>query len=53
MFSSAEVLATFADRNVVALKADWNNQDARITAELAKWNRSAIPFNLIYRADRP
>ena len=53
VFSSAEVLATFADRNVVALKADWTNQDARITAELAKWNRSAIPFNLIYRADRP
>ena len=53
VFSSAEVLATFADRNVVALKADWTNQDARITAELAKWNRSAIPFNLIYSADRP
>jgi len=53
VFSSAEVLATFADRNVVALKADWTNQDARITAELAKWNRSAIPFNLVYRADRP
>jgi thiol:disulfide interchange protein DsbD len=53
VFSSAEVLATFADRNVVALKADWTNKDARITAELAKWNRSAIPFNLVYRADRP
>jgi thiol:disulfide interchange protein/DsbC/DsbD-like thiol-disulfide interchange protein len=53
VFSSDEVLAAFADKNVVALKADWTNKDARITAELAEWNRSAIPFNLVYRADRP
>ena len=53
VFSSADVLKTFADQNVVALKADWTNKDARITAELAKWNRSAIPFNLVYRPDRP
>ncbi|GAB1489734.1 thioredoxin family protein [Opitutaceae bacterium] len=53
VFSSDDVLKTFADKNVVALKADWTNKDARITAELAKWNRSAIPFNLVYRPDRP
>lgn len=53
VFSSDEVLKTFADKDVVALKADWTNKDARITAELAKWNRSAIPFNLVYRPDLP
>ena len=30
------------------LKADWTNRDATITEALAKWNRSAVPFNLIY-----
>lgn len=53
VFSSQEVLAAFADQKVVALKADWTNKDARITAELARWNRSAIPFNLVYRPDSP
>lgn len=48
VFSSNEVLELFADRNVATLKADWTNKDASITAELAKWNRSAVPFNLVY-----
>jgi thiol:disulfide interchange protein DsbD len=42
------VLAEFGKKNVVLLKGDWTNKDAAITAELAKWNRSAVPFNLIY-----
>lgn len=50
VFASAEVLKEFADRNVLALKADWTSKDPQITAELAKWNRSAVPFNLLYRA---
>ncbi len=48
VFSSSEVLREFADRKVVTLKADWTNSDPAITAELAKWNRSAVPFNLLY-----
>lgn len=48
VFSSDEVKAFFRDQNVVTLKADWTNQDPAITAELAKWNRSAVPFNLVY-----
>ncbi|OQB91001.1 MAG: hypothetical protein BWX86_02108 [Verrucomicrobia bacterium ADurb.Bin122] len=43
----------FRERGVVALKADWTNKDPRITEELARWQRSAVPFNLVYRADRP
>lgn len=39
----------FRDKKVAALKADWTNQDPKITAELARWNRSAVPFNLIYK----
>jgi thiol:disulfide interchange protein DsbD len=53
VFSSAEVLKTFHDREVVTLRADWTDSDASITAELAKWNRSAVPFNLIYLPGKP
>ncbi len=48
VFSSREVLAELAKRNVLLLKADWTSRDPAITEELAKWNRSAVPFNLIY-----
>ncbi|MBL9214774.1 MAG: thioredoxin family protein [Opitutaceae bacterium] len=53
VFSSADVLAEFGRRNVLLLKADWTNKDAAITAALARWNRSAVPFNLIYAPGRP
>jgi thiol:disulfide interchange protein DsbD len=53
VFGSAEVLKTFRDRGVVTLRGDWTDADPRITAELAKWNRSAVPFNLVYLPDRP
>lgn len=48
VFSSGEVLKTFRDKQVVTLRADWTDEDPKITAELAKWNRSAVPFNLLY-----
>jgi len=48
VFSSREVLAQLEKQNVLLLKADWTSKDPAITAELAKWNRSAVPFNLIY-----
>ncbi len=49
VFSSDEVKRVFREKNVATLKADWTNRDPRITAELAKWGRSAVPFNLIYK----
>ena len=45
---SGEVLKTFRDRNVATLRADWTNRDPLITAELARYNRAAVPFNLVY-----
>jgi thiol:disulfide interchange protein DsbD len=48
VFTSTDVLAEFAKKNVLLLKADWTSRDPAITAELAKWDRSAVPFNLIY-----
>ena len=52
VFTSNDVLAALAEKNVLLLKADWTSRDETITAELAKWNRSAVPFNLIYAPGR-
>ncbi|WP_313644275.1 thioredoxin family protein [Stenotrophomonas sp.] len=50
VFASARVRDYFREHNVAALKADWTNADPLITAELERWNRSAVPFNLAYPA---
>lgn len=52
VFSSDEVKRVFKDGSILALKADWTNKDEQITAELARFNRSAVPFNLIYKPGR-
>ena len=53
VFTSSAVLSELEKRNVLLLKADWTSKDPAITAELAKWQRSAVPFNLIYAPGRP
>ena len=53
VFHNGAVLAELKKRNVVLLKADWTSRDPQITAELARWNRSAVPFNLIYAPGKP
>ena len=52
VFASTDVRRYFHDQNVATLKADWTNSDPHITAELARWNRSAVPFNLVYLPGR-
>jgi thiol:disulfide interchange protein len=49
VFNSDEVLKYFAEKKIATLRADWTNKDPRITAELAAYNRSAVPFNLIWK----
>lgn len=49
VFHSDAVLKALADRKVALVRADWTNRDPAITAELAKWQRTAIPFNLVYK----
>jgi thiol:disulfide interchange protein DsbD len=49
VFGSDEVLKTFAEKKVATLRADWTNKDPRITAELAAYQRSAVPFNVIWK----
>jgi thiol:disulfide interchange protein/DsbC/DsbD-like thiol-disulfide interchange protein len=53
VFSSGEVKRLFRERNVLTLRADWTRRDPRITAALAEWNRSAVPFNLVYQPGSP
>ncbi len=48
VFGSDEVLRHFAEKKIATLRADWTNKDPRITAELASYQRSAVPFNLIW-----
>lgn len=49
VFGSDEVLRTFAEKKIATLRADWTNKDPRITAELAAYQRSAVPFNLLWK----
>ncbi len=48
VFGSDEVRRVFRDKNIATLRADWTNQDPRITEELARWGRAMVPFNLVY-----
>ena len=52
VFSSAEVLRTFGDRQVAALRGDWTNRDPKITTELQRFNRAAVPMDLVYLPGR-
>lgn len=49
IFSSDAVVETFREQRVIALKADWTARDARITEELARFGKAAVPFNLVYK----
>ncbi|MDI1248634.1 MAG: protein-disulfide reductase DsbD family protein [Lacunisphaera sp.] len=53
VFHNDAVLAELKKKDVVLLRGDWTNRDPKITAELARWNRSAVPFNLIYAPGKP
>ncbi len=52
VFSSSAVLDYFAKNKIAALRADWTSKDPRITAELAAYGRSAVPFNVIWKPGR-
>lgn len=49
VFHSADVLKFFRDHKIATLRGDWTNRDPQITAELAKYQRSAVPFNVIWK----
>jgi thiol:disulfide interchange protein len=48
VFHSDEVLKEIRDKHIATLRGDWTNKDPLITAELAKYHRAAVPFNVIW-----
>jgi thiol:disulfide interchange protein len=48
---SPEVAASFADKGVAYLKADWTRRDAGIAQVLATFERSGVPLYLLYPAN--
>jgi len=52
VFHSDAVLGAFRAKHIATLRGDWTNQDPQITAELAKYHRSAVPFNLVWLPGR-
>ncbi|MSU52016.1 MAG: hypothetical protein EXS41_01285 [Opitutaceae bacterium] len=53
VFASDAVLREFAAKKIVTLRADWTNKDPAVTAELAKYQRSAVPFNVLWKPGQP
>ncbi len=42
------IAKAFAERGVVALRADWTRRDADIAAELGRFGRNGVPLYLVY-----
>jgi thiol:disulfide interchange protein len=51
--NSASVLADFAAKKVVLLRADWTRRDPAITAALSALGRSGVPVYAIYKPGNP
>jgi thiol:disulfide interchange protein DsbD len=51
-FSDAGLMAEFASRNVLLLRADWTRYDPRITAALNELGRNGLPVYAWYAPDQ-
>ena len=51
-FGSKEVQQEFVDKNILALKGDWTNNDPVITKALANFGRNSVPLYVIYSKDQ-
>jgi thiol:disulfide interchange protein DsbD len=52
VFHSGDVLRAFREKHIATLRGDWTSKDPLITAELAKYRRAAVPFNVIWSPGR-
>ncbi len=46
--ADAQLLADFANRQVVLMRADWTRRDPAITQALTAWGRSGVPVYALY-----
>lgn len=52
VFGSEEVRHFVAEKRVALLRADWTNEDGRISEELARQGRRAVPMTLVFLPGR-
>jgi thiol:disulfide interchange protein DsbD len=52
VFTSTEVKETFAKLKIAKVRGDWTNRDPQIAAELRRFDRAAVPVNLVYLPGR-
>ena len=50
VLETPEVAGAIKDQGVIAMKADWTNQNKEIAGFLAEHGRYGIPFYMVYRA---
>jgi len=48
VYKSEALKQLIADKKVTLLKADWTNEDERITKALAELGKAAVPVNVLY-----
>ena len=53
VLGDSALLADFAQRRVVLLRADWTRRDPAITAALQQLGRNGVPVYVLYQAGRP
>ena len=53
MLSDTRVQEILADKNVVAMIADWTKPNEAISRYLARYGRYGIPFNIVYGPKMP
>ncbi len=49
VFSSSEVFDRFREEGIIALRADWTARNPAITEALKRFDRAAVPLNVIYQ----
>jgi thiol:disulfide interchange protein DsbD len=48
VYKDSGLQALIAEKKVVLLKADWTNEDPRITEALSALGKAAVPVNVLY-----
>lgn len=53
VYKDAALQKLIADKKIVLLKADWTNEDPRITKALSDLGKAAVPVNVLYLPGKP
>ena len=47
-YDNVEVINKIKDKGIVALRADWTNQDAEIAKTIQKYGRNSVPLDILF-----